>query len=180
MFPSNTESVGAVGSTPEETTQQPVEQLPDRERVEAGEDRPSWNVERSIEDIESIDVGDAITFTKTIDEADVERFAAISGDTNPLHLDGDSASETRFEGRIAHGILTAGLISAALGRLPGTCVYLSQDLEFRAPVELGDRVTATVEIVEAVGDGRYRLRTIVENADEVAVDGEALVLNEHH
>jgi acyl dehydratase len=148
------------------------------EQVESGEDHPSWDVDKSITDADSIGVEDTITFTKTIDEADVNRFAAISGDTNPLHLDEDAASDTRFDGRIAHGILTTGLISAALGRLPGTCIYLSQDLEFQAPVEIGDRVTATVEIVEDVGDGRYRLQTIVKNADERAIDGEALILNE--
>lgn len=148
------------------------------EQVESGENHPSWDVESSITDSDSIGVGDTITFTKTIDEGDVNRFAAISGDTNPLHLDEDSASDTRFDGCIAHGILTAGLISAALGRLPGTCIYLSQDLEFQAPVEIDDRVTATVEIVEDVGESRYRLQTMVKNADEIAIDGEALVLNE--
>jgi 3-hydroxybutyryl-CoA dehydratase len=108
----------------------------------------------------------------------VERFAAASGDTNPLHLDGEWAEETRFEGRIAHGTLVAGTISAALARLPGGVIYLSQDLEFRAPVRIDDRVTADVEVVEDLGEGRFRLRTTVESEGATVIDGEAVVLIE--
>ena len=84
---------------------------------------------------------------------------------------------TRFGGRIVHGTLVSGLISAALARLPGLTIYLSQDLEFLKPVEIGDRLTAVVEIVEDIGNGRYRLTTSVENEDaEPVIDGEAVVI----
>ncbi|WP_290818039.1 MaoC family dehydratase [Halovivax sp.] len=138
--------------------------------------RPGWEFERSVDDVEAIDVGDVITFTKTVTDDDVRQFADASGDTNRLHLDDSFAEETRFGGRIAHGTLVGGLISAALARLPGLTIYLSQDLEFVAPVEIGDEVTATVEIVEALGDDRYRLETRVERGDELVVDGEAVVM----
>ncbi|MEF8786956.1 MAG: MaoC family dehydratase [Haloarculaceae archaeon] len=142
--------------------------------VEPGADHAGWD-----SDVpgETVDVGDTITFTKTIHDEDVKRFAASSGDTNPLHLDEEFAEETRFNGRIAHGILVSGLISAALARLPGDVVYLSQDLEFLAPVEIGDRVTAECAIAEDLGNNQYRLTTTVTDGDdETVIDGEAVVL----
>jgi len=144
--------------------------------LEAAEDLPGWETERLIEG--ELSVGDSLKFTKTISQGDIERFAAASGDTNPIHLDDEFAEGTRFNGRIAHGVLVAGLISAALARLPGSVVYLSQDLEFRAPVRIGDSVTATVEVVEDLGGGQYRIRTTVTNAEDPVVDGEAVVLIE--
>ena len=138
------------------------------------EDLPEWDTESEVEAEPT--VGDVVRFSKTLSEDDVDRFAAASGDTNPIHLDEEWAGETRFGGRIVHGTLAAGLISAALARLPGSVVYLSQDLEFRAPVRIGDRVTAEVTIVEALGDDRYRLRTPVEGEDDRIIDGEAVVL----
>ena len=148
---------------------------PDAEdRLGPGEDLPEWTVEVAVDGEPR--VGDTVRFTKTLSEDDVDRFAAASGDTNPLHLDEEWAGETRFGGRIVHGTLAAGLISAALARLPGSVVYLSQDLEFRAPVRIGDRVTAEVTIVEALGDDRYRLRTTVESEEDRVIDGEAVVL----
>jgi acyl dehydratase len=145
------------------------------ERIDPAGDLPEWDVERDAEG-ETLSVGDRVMFSKRISEADVDRFAAASGDTNPLHLDEEFAEETRFHGRIAHGALVTGTISAALARLPGSVVYLSQDTEFRAPVRIGDRVTADVEVVEALGGDRFRLRTTVESDGEVVVDGEAVVL----
>ncbi|MUV90633.1 acyl dehydratase [Halapricum sp. CBA1109] len=121
-------------------------------------------------------VGDAVEFSKTVSDADVKRFAASSGDTNPLHLDEEFAAQTRFKGRIAHGTLVGGLISAALARLPGLTIYLSQDLEFHAPVRIGDRATAECEVVEDLGRNQYRLTTTVYTDDEVVIDGEAVVL----
>lgn len=145
------------------------------DRIGAAEDLPEWDVE--LDAGEELQVGDYVRFTKTLTERDVDRFAAASGDTNPLHLDAEWAEATRFNGRIVHGTLAAGLISAALARLPGGVVYLSQDLEFQAPVRLGDRVTATVEAVEDLGGGRFRLRTTVTKGDaENVIDGEAVVL----
>lgn len=132
--------------------------------------------ETTIPSYDSLGVGEYVTLTKTITEEDVTSFAAASGDTNPLHLDGDYAEETRFERPIAHGMLVSGVISAALARLPGVVVYLSQSMEYCGPVFVGDTVTATCEIVEALGDNRYRLSTVVENGDQTAIDGEAVVL----
>ncbi|TKR24896.1 MaoC family dehydratase [Natronomonas salsuginis] len=143
-------------------------------RIEAGEDLDEWAAHREIDG--ELSVGDLVRFTKTISQRDIERFAAASGDTNPIHLDDEWAEETRFNGRIAHGILVSGLISAALARFPGSVVYLSQDLEFRAPVRIGDRVTATVEIVEDLGGDQFRIRTSVAKDDDPVIDGEAVVL----
>lgn len=138
---------------------------------------PGWEVEVDASG-EGLSVGDTIHFSKILSDDDVQQFAAASGDTNPLHLDESAAAETRFGGRIVHGALVTGLISAALARLPGTVVYLSQDAEFRAPVRIGDRVTADVEAVEDLGGNRFRLRTQVLRDDDVVVDGEAVVLIE--
>ncbi|SFS50842.1 MaoC family dehydratase [Halostagnicola kamekurae] len=137
-----------------------------------------WEFERTVDDPSHITVGDTVTFEKTLTDEDVRAFAHSSGDTNRLHLDDEFAAETRFGNRIVHGTLVSGLISAALARLPGLTIYLSQDLEFRGPVEIGDRVSARVEIVDALGDDQYRLETLVrdEDADETVVEGEAVVL----
>jgi acyl dehydratase len=139
-------------------------------------DLPEWDTETTVESWENVSVGDSVRFTKTVTERDVERFAAASGDTNPLHLDDEYAAKTRFKGRIAHGTLVAGLISAALARYPGNVIYLSQDLQFLKPVRIGDRITADVEIVEEFGDDRYRLTTEVLSEDTTVIDGEAVVL----
>ncbi len=145
-------------------------------RVEPAGDLPGWETQLDVDG--ELSVGDSVRFSKTLSEEDVERFALASGDTNPLHLDEEWAEDTRFSGRIVHGTLAAGLISAALARLPGGVVYLSQDLEFRAPVRIDDRVTAEVDIVEDLGGGRYRLRTTVETDADLVIDGEAVVLIE--
>ena len=137
-----------------------------------------WEFERTVDDPEAMSVGDLVTFEKLITEADVRAFAKISGDTNRLHLDEAFAAGSRFGERIVHGTLVSGLISAALARLPGLTVYLSQDLEFRAPVAIDDRVSARVEVVEDLGNGQFRLETLVrdETTDTVVIDGEAVVL----
>lgn len=124
-----------------------------------------------------LEVGDVFTFAKTLSEADVAKFAEATGDTNPLHLDEDYGEDTRFGGRIVHGMLTAGVVSAAVARLPGMPIYLSQDSRFTAPVRPGTRVEATLETVENLGGDRYRLTTVVRDEDEeVVLDGEAQVL----
>ena len=146
------------------------------ERIEADENLPEWHVELSEDHPDRLGVGDRVEFTKTISDGDVRKFAAASGDTNPLHLDDEFAGRTRFKSRIAHGTLVGGLISAALARLPGLTIYLSQDLEFHNPVHIGDAVTAEVEIVEDLGNDQYRLTTRVVDAGEVIIDGEAVVL----
>lgn len=145
-------------------------------RVEADKDLPEWHAELSATDRGALGVGDRFEFTKTISEGDVRRFAAATGDTNPLHLSEEFAQQTRFKGRIAHGTLVGGLISAALARVPGLVIYLSQDLEFHNPVRIDDRVTATCEIVEDLGNDQYRLTTQVTKDDQVVIDGEAVIL----
>ena len=128
-------------------------------------------------------VGDRASFRKTISEADVVLFAGVSGDTNPLHLDAEYARKTRFGARIAHGILTAGLISTVIGtRLPGTgAVYLAQSLQFLKPVYLGDTVTATAVVREVRdrddGSQVLTLETVcVNQRGERVLEGEAKVL----
>ncbi len=123
-------------------------------------------------------VGDSAEFTKMLSEEDVYLFAGITGDRNPVHTSREFAEKTPFRKRVAHGLLTAGTISAAIGmKLPGPgCLYISQILEFKAPVFLGDTVTARVEIVEIVSGRRLRMKTQCFNQDRVLViDGEALI-----
>ena len=128
-----------------------------------------------------IKVGDKATFSKTVSEADVVSFAQITGDSNPLHLDEAYAAKTRFKGRIAHGMLSASFISAALGTKlapNATVVYLSQQLRFQRPVKIGDTVTATCEVTAVQPERRFvTVKTdCVNQAGEEIVTGEALVL----
>lgn len=146
------------------------------EEVVAGEERPEWTVELTEDRRDALSVGDRVEFSKRLTDDDVRSFADASGDTNPLHLDEEYAEGTMFGERIAHGTLVSGLISAALARLPGLVIYLSQDVEFHNPVSIGDRVTAECEIVEDLGENRYRLRTTIKNGEETAIDGEAVVM----
>ena len=144
--------------------------------IEAGETLPEWHVELSERDSERLGIGDYVEFSKTITDGDVRSFAAASGDTNPLHLDDEYAEQTAFGQRLTHGVLAGSLISAALARLPGQVVYLSQDFEFHAPAHPDDRLTARIEIVESLGDDQYRLRTTVTEEGETIIDGEAVVV----
>ena len=125
-------------------------------------------------------VGQRAHFSKTISEADIYLFAGITGDNNPAHIDATYASQTRFKTRIAHGMLTAGFVSAVIGtQLPGPgSVYLGQDLKFLAPVRIGDTVRAEVEVIETQpGRKIVKLRTRCTNQDGVRVlDGIATVL----
>lgn len=129
--------------------------------------------------IEDIAVGMTRSLAKTIADADIRAFAAISTDHNPVHLDDAYAQDTIFQGRIAHGILTAALISAVIGeQLPGHgTVYLGQTLKFRAPVRPGDRVEASVTVA-AIDHSRRRvtLDCACRVGDTVVLEGEALVL----
>ena len=106
---------------------------------------------------EDIEVGQVAEFTKVISEADVEDFARISGDTNPVHLNEDYAQSTMFKGRIAHGVLTAGLVSTVFGTiLPGPgAIFVGLGMRFKAPVKLGDEVTATVKVINKVDDKKF-------------------------
>lgn len=127
-----------------------------------------------------LEVGQAAEFTKTVTETDVVMYAGITGDFNPMHVDQTYAQATQFGGRIAHGMLTAGFISAVLGmKLPGEgSIYMSQSLRFTRPVRIGDTITARIEVIELFPQKkRVRLATTCRNQDGKAVlDGEALVL----
>jgi 3-hydroxybutyryl-CoA dehydratase len=129
--------------------------------------------------IGQIQVGDSAVFSKTVSEGDVYLYAGVVGDFNPAHLNEAYAKTTFFKTRIAHGMLTAGFISAILGtQLPGPgTIYMKQSLAFLAPVRFGDTITARVEVVEAIVEkNRLRLKTTCTNQDGVLVlDGEALV-----
>ena len=137
------------------------------------------NLPRGTICIEDIELGMVRSVTKRVSDRDIELFAEISTDRNPVHLDEAYARDTIFEGRIAHGMLTAGLISAVIGeQLPGHgTVYLGQSLKFLGPVRPGDEVTAEVEVT-AIDHARRRVtldtRCLV--AGKPVLKGEALVL----
>ena len=134
--------------------------------------------------IDELKVGQTASFTKTISESDVYLYAGITGDFNPAHVNEIYAKNTAFKTRIAHGMLSAGLISNVLGnQLPGPgTIYLQQNLNFRAPVTIGETITATVEVIEVIREKkRVRLKTVCTNQDNVVVlDGEALISPPRH
>ncbi len=129
--------------------------------------------------LEDLVVGQAAELTRTVAAADLDAFAAVTGDDNPLHLDEDYAATTPFKGRIAHGMLAAGYISAVIGtKLPGPgAIYVSQTLRFRRPVRIGDEVTARAEIT-ALDQARARvtLATACKVNGKTVVEGEAEVI----
>lgn len=131
-------------------------------------------------EIEKYKVGMKESITKTITETDIILYTGISLDSNPVHINAVYAEGSFFKKRIAHGMLTAGLISAVLGtKLPGEgTIYLEQNLKFKKPVYLGDTVTAVCEIVEIVEEKRkLTLSTICYNqTGDVVLDGEAKVM----
>lgn len=129
--------------------------------------------------LEDLEVGMSAVFGKTVTEADIMAFAGISGDTNPVHLHQDFAASTLFKGRVAHGMLSAGFISTVLGtKLPGPgCIYVSQQLNFRAPVKAGDTVTARATVTEILpAKRRVKLATVCTVGDTVVIEGEAVAL----
>ena len=130
--------------------------------------------------IDEIQVGQVAEMAKTVTETDIALFAGITGDFNPVHIDAVAAEKTMFKGRIAHGMLSAGFISAVLGmKLPGTgSIYLSQSLRFTKPVRIGDTVTARVEVLEVIATKRrVKLGTSCRNQNgETVVEGEAVVM----
>jgi 3-hydroxybutyryl-CoA dehydratase len=128
---------------------------------------------------DQLNIGDSDRFSKTVSETDIYLFAGVTGDLNPAHINEAYARGTFFKTRIAHGMLSAGFVSAVIGtRLPGPgTVYMRQTLDFLAPVRIGDTVTATVEVIEKLEEKkRVRLRTTCVNQEGIKVlDGEALV-----
>ena len=124
--------------------------------------------------------GDSAESSLSITESSIDAYAELTGDDNPIHLDDDYAGETFFGGRVAHGMFTAGAVSAALADLPGDVVYLSQDLNFENPVRPGQTVTATVTVTEQLGDDRLRVDTVAETDEERVLSGEAVVMSLPH
>lgn len=128
---------------------------------------------------DEIDVGMTDVFSKTVTEADIMTFAGVSGDTNPVHLDESFASGTMFKTRIAHGMLSAGFISTVFGtKLPGPgCIYIAQNLKFKAPVKIGDTVVARVTAVEKMDDKKMiKFETVCTVGDTKVIDGDATIM----
>ena len=130
--------------------------------------------------IDTIQVGDSASFTKTVTETDIILYAGISGDFNPAHIDAEHAKASMFGQRIAHGMLSAGFISNVLGtQLPGPgSIYMSQSLKFLAPVYLGDTITATATIKELIPEKNRAVLTteVVNQEGKVVTAGEAMLL----
>ena len=130
--------------------------------------------------INEMKIGDSASFTKTVSETDVYLFAGISGDFNPAHVNQVEAEKGMFGKRIAHGMLSAGFISAVLGTLlpgPGT-IYMGQELRFTKPVAIGDTITATATVAEMIIEkNRVILDTVCTNQNgEIVIKGKATVM----
>ncbi|OLU13713.1 MULTISPECIES: MaoC family dehydratase [unclassified Pseudomonas] len=128
---------------------------------------------------EALEVGQTASYSKTVEERDILLFAAVSGDHNPVHLDAEYAATTMFKERIAHGMFSGALISAAVAcTLPGPgTIYVGQQMSFQKPVKLGDTLTVRLEILEKLPKFRVRIATRVFNQhDELVVDGEAEII----
>ena len=128
---------------------------------------------------EDLEIGMEATFAKTVSEADIVSFAEVTGDKNPVHLDADYAAKSIFKGTIAHGMLTAGYISAVFGmEMPGPgAIYVSQTLNFRAPVRQGDRVVAKVRVMELYpAKRRARFECVCSVDGKPVLEGEAMLL----
>jgi len=127
--------------------------------------------------IHELKVGDFAEWSRTVTEDDIELFAKATGDFNPVHLDQAYAQKTIFKGRIAHGLLSVGIISTILGNiLPGHgTIYLSQEVKFLAPVKIGDTITARVEVLELIPEkNRAKFKTTCINQEgKIVVDGTA-------
>jgi 3-hydroxybutyryl-CoA dehydratase len=128
---------------------------------------------------EDLSVGQEASLSKTVTEADIAAFAEISGDKNPVHLDAQYAAGTMFKERIAHGMLSAAYISAVFGmKLPGPgAIYISQTLNFKAPVKIGDTVVTTVKVAELIPEKRRaRFECVCSVNGKPVVQGEAVLM----
>lgn len=130
--------------------------------------------------VDQLKVGQEASFTKTVSEADVYNYAGVTADYNPAHINEEYAKDTMFKTRIAHGMLSAGFISAVLGtKLPGPgTIYMGQELKFTKPVQIGDTITAKVVVEEVIAEkNRVILRTVCTNQNgDIVVDGKATVM----
>ncbi len=128
---------------------------------------------------EELKPGMSASFAKTVTVADIQAFAGLSGDFNPVHVNEEFAVTTMFKGRIAHGMLSAAFISTVFGmKLPGPgCIYVSQALKFKAPVRIGDTVTARVEVIGTVPEKKFvTFTTTCSVSGKVVIDGEATLM----
>jgi acyl dehydratase len=128
---------------------------------------------------EALEVGQTASYSNTVQERHIQLFAEMSGDRNPVHLDAEFAGKSMFKERIAHGMFSGALISAAVAcELPGPgTIYLGQQMTFQKPVKIGDTLTVRLEILEKLPKFRVRIATRVFNQnDELVVDGEAEIL----
>jgi len=126
--------------------------------------------------IEKIEIGMMASYSQTITDADIKAFAGISGDRNPVHIDENYAENSRYKKRIAHGLMTASYFSALFGtKIPGEgCVYVSQSLNFKRPVYIGDTVVATVEVIKIdLEKDRVFFKTTCKVNNKVVTDGES-------
>jgi 3-hydroxybutyryl-CoA dehydratase len=127
---------------------------------------------------EDLSVGQEASISHPVSEADIVAFANVSGDRNPVHLDAGYAATTMFKERIAHGMLSAAYISAVFGmKLPGPgAIYISQTLNFKAPVKIGDTVVTTVKIVELMDKRRAKFETVCSVGGKPVLSGEAVLM----
>ncbi len=129
--------------------------------------------------LEDLSVGQEASMSHTVTEADINTFAELSGDKNPVHIDPEYAAKTMFKERIAHGMLSAGYISAVFGmKLPGPgAIYISQTMNFKAPVKIGDTVVTTVKVAELMPEKkRARFDCVCSVNDKPVVQGEAVLM----
>ena len=133
--------------------------------------------DESILDKLGVDIGYRVTHEKTITETDINLFAEVSGDFNPVHMTEDYARKTFFRGRIAHGVMSIALLSAATAKLPGLVIVLSHSSQFLKPVRIGDTITAEAEVIEVRRDkGIVKLKNTCTNQNgEVTVEAETMV-----
>jgi 3-hydroxybutyryl-CoA dehydratase len=128
---------------------------------------------------EDLSIGQSAEFAKTVTESDIGAFAGVSGDFNPVHINEEFAKTTMFKGRIAHGMLSAGFISTVFGmKLPGPgCIYVAQSLKFKAPVRIGDTVTARCEVTGLIPEKKFAtFKTTCSVGGKIVVDGEATLM----
>ena len=128
---------------------------------------------------QELTVGLSAEFARVVSDREVMSFAEITGDFNPVHVDAEAAAKSRFGGRIAHGMLSAGLVSSAIANvLPGPgSIYLAQTLKFTAPVRLDDTITVTLTVIELLSKNRVKLSTVCRNQKgEMVLEGEATIL----
>jgi 3-hydroxybutyryl-CoA dehydratase len=131
--------------------------------------------ETSLLDKMGVKMGHKTSYSRTISEEDINSFATLSGDSNPIHVNEEYAKKTYFKGRIAHGTISIGLLSAAMAKLPGLPIFLGQDIRFLRPVRIGDTITASAEVIGMHHDKAIlTLRNTCTNQHgEVVIDGQA-------